>query len=81
MWKRIIYGEWADVVPYIAFFLTFGVFLVLAIRTLMMRKKHAARLAHLPLEEQPGDYEEKFLADVEGAADDSNQTEPSQDNE
>ncbi len=53
MWKRVIYAEWADVVPYIAFFLTFGVFLVLAVRALLMRRKVAERMAQLPLEDQP----------------------------
>ena len=53
MWERINSGEWARVVPYIAFFLTFGVFLILLIRTLLMRKAHAEHMAHLPLEDQP----------------------------
>lgn len=50
MWKRIIYADWAEAVPYVAFFLTFGVFLVLAIRALLMRKKKAEHMARLPLE-------------------------------
>lgn len=55
MWKRIIYAEWAEIVPYLAFFLTFGVFLILSIRALTMRKQQATRLAHLPLEDQPAE--------------------------
>ena len=51
MWQRIIYAEWAEVVPYLAFFLTFGVFLILALRALLMRRAQAERLANLPLEE------------------------------
>ena len=61
MWKRIVYAEWADVVPYVAFFLTFGVFLVLFTRTLMMRKPQAQRLANLPLEDTPPAEAQKRL--------------------
>lgn len=53
MWKRIVYAEWAEVVPYLAFFLTFGVFLILAVRALLMHRKDAHRLACLPLENNP----------------------------
>lgn len=51
MWKRIIYAEWTDVVPYLAFFLTFGVFLILATRALLMKKSQARRMAELPLQD------------------------------
>ena len=53
MWKRIVYAEWADIIPYLTFFLTFGVFLILAVRALMMRRSQAERMAHLPLEDEP----------------------------
>ena len=53
MWKRIVYADWAEVIPYIAFFLTFGVFLVLAVRTILMHRRQAERMANLPLEDSP----------------------------
>ena len=55
MWNRIQYDTWTDIVPIVAFVCTFSVFLVLSIRALLMKKKDAKRMAHLPLEEQPGD--------------------------
>ena len=53
MFKRIIYADWVEIVPYLAFFLTFAVFLVLVVRTLKMGKANAERIASLPLETQP----------------------------
>ena len=54
MWKRVTYAEWADWVPYLAFFLTFGVFLVLVVRAILMRKTRVRHLANLPLDRPPG---------------------------
>ena len=51
MWNRINYDEWANAVPYVAFFLTFGVFLILAVRAALMRRTHAEHMASLPLED------------------------------
>ena len=53
MWKRIQYYEWADLVPYLAFFLTFGVFVVMSVRAIRLRREQALELAHLPLEDAP----------------------------
>jgi hypothetical protein len=51
MWKRIEYAEWVDMVPIIAFILTFSVFVLLVTRTILMKKTQVKKLASLPLEE------------------------------
>ena len=51
MWDRIQYADWADIVPYLAFFLTFGVFLIIAVRALFMRREKAQEMAELPLQD------------------------------
>ena len=56
MWNRIQYAEWADIVPYLAFFFTFGVFLVMAVRALCLRRDQTKRLASLPLEEDHSEH-------------------------
>lgn len=53
MFKRINYADWVEIVPYLAFTLTFAVFIILVIRTLKMGKANAERIASLPLETQP----------------------------
>ena len=53
MWKRIQYYEWADIIPYLAFFLTFGVFIVMSVRAVRLRRDQALELAKLPLEDSP----------------------------
>ncbi len=54
MFKRITYEEWTSIVPIIGFLLTFGVFLIIVVRAMFMKKKKRDHLANLPLEgEQP----------------------------
>ena len=50
MWKRINYAEWIDLVPVVAFIITFTVFLILVTRTMLMKKSRISHLASLPLE-------------------------------
>jgi hypothetical protein len=50
MWKRIEYAEWVDMVPIIAFILTFSVFVLLVTRTILMKKTQVKQLASLPLD-------------------------------
>lgn len=51
MFKRIIYENWTDGVAEISFWLTFGVFLAIVIRALLMKKKDVDHMGHLPLED------------------------------
>lgn len=52
MFKRIIYDDWTNVVPIVAFLLTFAVFIYFFIQALRLRKSHTERLARLPLEDE-----------------------------
>lgn len=51
MFRRIIHEHWHDLVPVIAFILTFAVFIVAFIRALLARKEVVAHMAALPLDE------------------------------
>jgi hypothetical protein len=51
MFKRIIYDEWTNIVPIISFCLTFGVFLAIVIRTLLLKKTTVSHMENLPLED------------------------------
>jgi hypothetical protein len=51
MFRRIIHEHWHDLVPVIAFILTFAVFIVAFIRALLARKEMVAHMAALPLDE------------------------------
>lgn len=53
MFKRILYEDWASIVPIIAFAVTFLVFLVATIRALRIRPEERSRLAALPVEDDP----------------------------
>lgn len=50
MFKRIVYEEWMEVLPVIAFVLTFAVFTGAVLRALRMHKCEADRMAHLPVD-------------------------------
>lgn len=51
MFKRILYDDWTGVIPVISFWLTFGVFIAICIRTLLLRKATVNELEQLPLKE------------------------------
>ncbi len=51
MFKRVIYEDWANIVPIIAFGIMFTVFVVATIRALRIRPTERERLATLPLDE------------------------------
>ncbi|MEM8550033.1 MAG: hypothetical protein AAGF10_04520 [Verrucomicrobiota bacterium] len=54
MFHRITYEDWTSVVPIVAFVLTFGTFLAITIKAILMKKAKREHLANLPLEpEQP----------------------------
>lgn len=50
MFKRIIYDDWTFIVPEISFWLTFGVFLAIVTRAILLRKSTVEHLESLPLE-------------------------------
>ena len=56
MWKRIEYAEWVDLVPIIAFVLTFTVFVVLVARAFLMKKADLDTMAAMPLDSDPQDH-------------------------
>lgn len=51
MFKRVIYEEWASIVPIISFVFTFGVFAFATFRALFLSKDRCQSLAGLPLED------------------------------
>jgi hypothetical protein len=53
MFKRIQYAEWQEILPVLAFAISFLLFLLIVIRALRMRKERAERLSRLPLD--PGE--------------------------
>lgn len=52
MFKRIIYDEWTTLIPLISFWFTFGVFMIITVRALFLRKETISRLEQLPLEDE-----------------------------
>ena len=53
MFKRIIYDDWASLVPLISFWFTFAVFLAITVRALLLKKEKVNHMASLPLEDEP----------------------------
>jgi hypothetical protein len=51
MYKRIIYDSALDWVPYLAFGVTFAVFLIFAVRAIRLRKDSAEKLSRIPLDD------------------------------
>lgn len=50
MYKRLIYDSALDWVPYLAFGVTAGVFLIFVLRAIKLRKESADKLSRLPLD-------------------------------
>jgi len=57
MFKRVLYEDWQQIIPIIAFILTFAVFIVFVIRAIRMRKDDAGHMASLPLENDTNSHE------------------------
>jgi hypothetical protein len=53
MLQRIIYDNWASIVPIISFTVTAGIFLLVSIRALTLPKTRREELARIPFEEKP----------------------------
>lgn len=51
MFKRIHHEAWTEIVPILAFFLIFAVFVIATIRALRMKPKERKRMANLPLDD------------------------------
>lgn len=52
MFKRIIYDDWTTIVPLISFWLTFGVFLAIVVRAMLLKKNTVNHMENLPLEDE-----------------------------
>ena len=50
MFKRIIVEDWVTWMPYVAFTLTFAVFISIVIKAVLMNEEKREHLANLPLE-------------------------------
>ena len=57
MFKRIIYNDWTSAIPIISFWLTFGVFIAICIRALLLKKATIHEMAQLPLEDSTDEHE------------------------
>jgi hypothetical protein len=55
MYSRVLYEHWHSIVPIVAFAVTFAVFTIAVIRSVMMRKEKADMMAAMPLDEGDGD--------------------------
>ena len=51
MFKRVIYDNWTDWVPYVSFGVTALVFLTFTIRAMTLRKDRADQMARMPLDD------------------------------
>ena len=51
MFKRIIYDDWASIIPLISFWLTFGVFLAIVARAVLLKKSTVHHMENLPLDD------------------------------
>lgn len=51
MFRRVVIDSWHDWAPYAAFAITLAVFIVVLVRTLLMRKDRVEHIARLPLED------------------------------
>ena len=53
IFKRVSHADWTTIIPMISFWALFLVFLFCTIRSVMMKKSEAERMAALPLDETP----------------------------
>lgn len=51
MFQRVALENWHEVVPYVCFALIAGVFLIILVRALRMKKSEVDRIASLPLQD------------------------------
>jgi hypothetical protein len=59
MFKRIDFADWTGFVPEVSFWLTFSVFLAIAIRAIFLKKRKIRDMSEMPFkEEQPVEEEE-----------------------
>lgn len=58
MFKRLEFADWTGFVPEVSFWLTFGVFIVIAIRAVFLRKRKVKDLSEIPFKEDEKPIEE-----------------------
>jgi hypothetical protein len=51
MFKQVIYENWLEWVPYVAFAVTAAVFFTFVIRAIALNKDRAAEMARIPLDD------------------------------
>lgn len=51
MFKRVVLEEWQMVIPYICFALVSGVFLIIVIKAVRMKRSEIDRISSLPLKD------------------------------
>jgi uncharacterized membrane protein YdfJ with MMPL/SSD domain len=51
MFKRVIYEDWATIVPIISFIATAAVFIIATVRALCLPKARCRELADIPLDD------------------------------
>lgn len=55
MFKRIIYDDWTSIIPQVSFWLTFTVFIIIALRACLLKKDTVHHLETLPFQDGDGD--------------------------
>ena len=60
MFQRITFESWHSIIPVVAFFLTFGVFVYFVVRAVRMKKNDVEHISHLPLDDDDSDSSSKF---------------------
>ena len=58
MFKRVQFESWSDIVPILAFFITFGVFIYFVVRAIRMKKSKVKHMSQLPLDSADGKGDE-----------------------
>jgi hypothetical protein len=51
MYQRVLYEQWHNIVPYIAFGATAFIFLLMCVRGLSLKRDRASQLSHIPLDD------------------------------
>ncbi len=51
MFKRILHEDWTNIVPVIAFFVTFTIFVAAIVRSVRMKQAMSDHLSSLPLQD------------------------------
>jgi len=53
MFHRVIHENWTTIIPVVSFWILFVIFLGATLRSVLMKKSEAERMAALPLDDSP----------------------------